>query len=556
MSKTSLGFKLSGNKRKKIVNTEDESKETKEEIKSIEGNVVKSLVNKVAKAELVIPLPAPLNPDGVYVSVKSKEKVKKISEDEVNSNIKDNNEKKELSIDELAAQEILQDLNGKSQGDSAPLVIKSAGREPEDSEGNDNNNVMKKAPLLMANIAPELFGIEDDDKRFKVDVELRADNMDVNSDAYVNIPIGDFGAAMLRGMGWSGPTEEDEAKDKYTVVPRDYRLGLGATPKPPDEKTRGKSKAEKEKEKNKWQKKAEEQLKKQNLQVGSLVWLRSPAFVGKRAEVTAVAGVPGLNKISVALEETGEEVHINKLDAVLLSEGELKDIPFQHFRKQSEIPPESGDRKRKEKDVDDMRREKKRNRHDDDYKRNRERDDERDNHRDRKRDRDKARDSSKDRGRERTKYDDKNSDSKSSDRQRKKYNDNVESENCMAVAPTGWVRQGIRVKIISKKVGDGKYYLQKGTVVDVYFSSSSSSSSKFASVRMDAFDNCVQEVKEKYMETVLPSEGGSCVILTGEFAGSAAILIEKNKKKNTVCVQLVDDMDIITVGMDDIAAVA
>jgi ribosomal protein S4E len=73
---------------------------------------------------------------------------------------------------------------------------------------------------------------------------------------------------------------------------------------------------------------------------------------------------------------------------------------------------------------------------------------------------------------------------------------------------------------------------------------------------MDSDRKCIQEAKEKYLETVIPSEGSTCMILKGEHAGCTAVLMEKNHKRNTVALQLVEDMDIVTISMDDVSAVS
>lgn len=44
---------------------------------------------------------------------------------------------------------------------------------------------------------------------------------------YGSVPVEEFGAALLRGMGWSGTKTET-----FDVEARPHRLGLGATPKP------------------------------------------------------------------------------------------------------------------------------------------------------------------------------------------------------------------------------------------------------------------------------------------------------------------------------------
>jgi hypothetical protein len=173
-------------------------------------------------------------------------------------------------------------------------------------KSDDSHLVVKKnAPLLMANLAPQLMGITDDNKRFKVDMSLRATDMDFNSDIYETIPVEKFGAAMLRGMGWSGQLDNvaNNADDK--INPREIRLGLGATSKPPEN---GNNRNSKHKNKNaekkelEWNKKVETKIKNQVLNVGEIIWIRNGCdFIGKRGEVLTIKGVAGLDKIRFLL---------------------------------------------------------------------------------------------------------------------------------------------------------------------------------------------------------------------------------------------------------------
>jgi len=168
---------------------------------------------------------------------------------------------KVLNVDDIAAAEILQESTGKRQDgidDKLSIANIPVAALP-------GGSADKWTPIILANQAPELVGLKDESERFKVDLSLRPNEMDVRSDSYQHIPIEEFGAAMLRGMGWAGPTEEDKLK-KFDIQPRDYRLGLGALPKPPD--LNGPGNAIKKKEEiQKWSKKANDALKKQNLKV-------------------------------------------------------------------------------------------------------------------------------------------------------------------------------------------------------------------------------------------------------------------------------------------------
>lgn len=129
-----------------------------------------------------------------------------------------------------------------------------------------------------------------------------------------------------------------------------------------------------------------------------------------------------------------------------------------------------------------------------------------------------------------------------------------------AKSTPSWLQTGIRVKIISKKIDNhGRHYLSKGSVLDVYYPSSKSSrdrSGKVASIRLDN-GVVLQDIKEKYLETVLPKNiGDSCMILTGEHRGLSGTLMEKDYDKNEVTIQLIEEMDIVLLSMDSVAALA
>ena len=101
-------------------------------------------------------------------------------------------------------------------------------------------------PLLMANLPPKGTWLR---MKFKVDMSLRAGDIGASSQAYSSVPIAQFGAAMLRGMGWNGPSPNLAAQklsrggqgvacwgwadlEDLPNLTRDARLGLGAVAKP------------------------------------------------------------------------------------------------------------------------------------------------------------------------------------------------------------------------------------------------------------------------------------------------------------------------------------
>jgi hypothetical protein len=291
-----LGFQFKGtSKRQKIV--EEEKKPEVELVKSIEGSTIDSINPQKKDAPLVIPMIQPKTQVVTIEAAQPKQQADAAAQ---------------LTIDQLAAQELLSELKGDTSSGNDPyasLVIKQAGSSTEESNGGK-----KKAPLLMQNVAPELLKISYENDRFKYDVSSRAEDLNVRSEIYDAIPVSQFGAALLRGMGWQGPDKEEGAKKEEKLVAREQRLGLGAQARPPEKPkhhkgnplagpgaAQGGAAAEaerKEKERRRWEARAQEKLRDQKLFDGDYVWLRAPAELsGRRAVVLAAQGVPGLDRV-------------------------------------------------------------------------------------------------------------------------------------------------------------------------------------------------------------------------------------------------------------------
>jgi len=350
-------------------------------ILSIQGTKIQSVEEE--KKPLVIPLIQPIyNNTSTRTTTNTITTTITANYGEAISEVKVKDEHK--TIEQLAEEELLAGLNGgtvKVEAESA-LTIKS-----------DGSSTKKGAPLLLASLDPSLLEIKDDEARFKKDIELRADDMDFKSDRYKAIPVEEFGAALLRGMGWEGYNKEDEASSKKyddPIKPRAPRLGLGAAPKPPEAK-KGDKRANKELE-DEWNKKARDKLSKQKLNEGDLIWIRDPQYAGRKARVLAVQGVPGLDKIRVRLENDGRVLDIRKTDAVLEEDNNTSSTSNGTEQSNNYTTSNDNDKKGK-RDYDDRR-----------------------DRRSRSRSRDRKRSRSRERSRERTR-----SRSRSRDRKKDKY---------------------------------------------------------------------------------------------------------------------------------------
>lgn len=167
------------------------------------------------------------------------------------------------NADEEAANAILDDIRVSDQQEIKdgsrkiviPMVDESLEKKRSELFAHIKDEAVKEQPILAQNQIPGLDKIDNDADKFKHDIAHRPVELSVESDSYAKIPVSGFGEAMLRGMGWSGETSLSETlKDPK---PRIYRLGLGATPRPPsddEEDDNGKKKKKKRKHRDRYDK--------------------------------------------------------------------------------------------------------------------------------------------------------------------------------------------------------------------------------------------------------------------------------------------------------------
>lgn len=365
-------------------------------------------------------------------------------------------------------------------------------------------------------------------------------------DAYEAMPVESFGEALLRGMGWSegraigrGAKEEVTAKE---LVRRPHRLGLGAAPAPepathkkyikPGETREGQDMVYMDSTGN---------VKSSKPVHAALVDRRKlGVFPGKLMRV--VAGRHSGLQCEVQALEPREEGRSERARVRLLPSYEVVVVRC------SELDEPGSNGKRSERDKEGDRR-------------------------DSKRRRDKS-PGDKDR---------------SGAAKGESRREEVKEER-------PWLAQNIRVKIVDKRVGKGRFYLKKGTVVDVktptvcdvfvddinesvlvrvvvsmtclqritpamlpllferlscFFKHAFIS----ASVMLTLFLSfLLQDLRQSQLETVVPgTEGTPVLVLRGRHLRRRGRLLQRNTRTGLAAVQLGGDPDIHKFDLDDIA---
>ena len=410
---------------------------------------------------------------------------------------------------------------------------------------------------------------DEDAEQLKQDLDKLAPEISVDDEVYQKVPIREFGAALLRGMGWTGQVS---TKEEDFNMPRPSRLGLGATPKLMDAPTHSRrprrqdqvqreERLKQQAEEYRQQQVAQLAMDKQRtLQIGSIVYLASEK---KRAIMRQLQGVPGLNMISVQFEGEDKPTKVKKGEIRLVERTQLQEQPFKEPTEPRKENDGSNDkRSNRSRDLDDDR--KPSNRSEDDEQRRKRRslaeEDDRKIRRDRdndsrrrdddggdRRQRRYSRDDEDRRGDRRSRDDDRRDERRSSKDDRKRRRDEEESSSKRFrndnAPPTTWVIPNIRVRVVTAKLGKS-HYKEKGVVVDVTHKGT-------ATLKMG--NGQVLQVPERYLETALPKIGGNAICLTGEHRLAKGRLLERDSRAGKGVIQIFEDMNVATLSLDDLA---
>ena len=503
------------------------------------------------------------------------------------------------SLQEQARLKRLQQQSKEDQAAIQALELEAQG------EGQQQSSTSTSKIVIASSGNTFQRGNDNDDEhgdQLKQDLERLAEDVDVESDTYRKIPIQDFGAALLRGMGWTGT---QSTKEEDHALPRPARLGLGATPKILDDmnlathsrrprrqdQVQRDEKLKQQREEYRQQQEAKLAMDKQRtMQVGSIVYAGTDdgGEVRRRAVLRQLQGVPGLNMVLVQMEGAHDTIKIKKGEIQLVDRSELETRPFQIPDAREQIERDGSDwRNHKTEEDDDTDRRRRRKQYEDEedrrdkrrqgssrrnnepgYRSRSESDSEggkpkrnRSDDRDRRRHSDSHERSSSSRrhkrdDRERSHSPESRRRSKEKTHKRRHRGDSDEEDgkkkrrrNDAITAETTkpqstWVIPNIRVRVVTEKYGR-RHYKQKGTVIDVTFKGTTT-------IKMDHNSQLLQ-IPERYLETALPKVGGNAIVLTGDNRLSKGRLLERDSRTCKGVIQVFEDLNTLTMSLDDIA---
>ncbi|KAL8482032.1 hypothetical protein ACS0TY_028258 [Phlomoides rotata] len=109
-----------------------------------------------------------------------------------------------------------------------------------------------------------------------------------------------------------------------------------------------------------------------------------------------------------------------------------------------------------------------------------------------------------------------------------------------------WLRNHIRVRIISEELKGGRLFLKKGVVVDVV-------GPGVCDISIDESSELVQGIDQKLLETALPKRGGPVLVLYGRHKGVYGSLLERDSDKEMGVVRDADTHELLNVKLEEIA---
>ncbi|XP_064606132.1 G-patch domain and KOW motifs-containing protein-like [Liolophura sinensis] len=493
----SFGFSKKLNTRKLQSSSLNEEKLTASDeqdfLKSVEGKKLQSIKPKEEEKELVIPC-----------------LVKNSWRKPVENKYKKTTDKPKEYTGALESQAVTE-------------LLEEARKQQEDWEDVGKVDSGIAIPVVVQNKLPE--GYETDEK---LDVSLRPDEAEAAD--YEQVPIEQYGLAMLRGMGWKPGEGVGRNKKSFQIVESVLRpkgLGLGA------DKSQVLQLSYTKQGQAPQDKKSSEELV---LKKGAY------CMIQKGAHKDLYGTVEGLDddnaRVMIKLTIGGK--------IATQSQYSIKLVTKQEYEKYSKYLNKGKVDKYKDEE---------------DKKNRKAEEEERDRHKreERKRDRESDKRKDKNRHRDRSPY---MSDDEEEDRCHRKHKKRSHYEHRSSPKTTSssssngndssklWVRPQIKVRVIDRHFKKGRYYNSKVVVVDVF-------DKKKCVVKTDD-GNVLEGVSQSMIETVVPkSDPAYAMIVSGKHKGEIVQVMQRNKKSCIAMVQLLRNRDhALEIGYDSICEYA
>eukprot|EP00111_Clytia_hemisphaerica_P009452 TCONS_00027729-protein len=356
--------------------------------------------------------------------------------------------------------------------------------------GESNDAEKELQPILMKNRVPKRNTDKEDSLN---DIDIRPDES--TADDYEDVPIGAFGSAMLRGMGWKegqgiGKTNKVMI-EPIEYIPRHKGLGLGAEKRNETSKSTRKRKLGEDKESHdKYKPIIDEDGRVRHIKaVGEQVQSSKPVgyYPGSKVQILKgphkelygkIISVDEDNaRVSVKLAISGEQIQISQYNTSLMDSETYKRYSMQKPGRK----PEKVDKRA---------------------------------------------------GRDETDF------------KKKRVKSTSDEESDIKLQDI-WIVPGIRVRIISQSYKNGRYYNKKVKVLDV-------TTKDRCDCETDE-KRLLEDIRQKDLETLIPKNKGAYVcMVAGKYKGKFGKLLDRNKRDSTADIQLTSNKRITTLSYDDI----
>ena len=506
------------------------TQEDKNYVLSIDNEGIKSSKPIEKKTPLVIPLIETNN----WRNQRLKKDTNPVSEEKTVETKSDNKISEKLDGDK--SQEAVQSLS------IDDLARKELLEEAADSSGvKSKESSSRVIPIFVANRVPEGF---EEDGNFNV--LNRAENPTL--DDYERVPVTEFGMALLRGMGF----KEEEAKTSAPVEPkiRPKGLGLGAElPQTAGSKTSSSTSSSKE---------------SLELKVKAHVYVMTGKQKGLYGTIEAFDDDMIQADVHLVLPNITASIPVAFLSVVSRDEFKkeskvLNKTSYDQYKEKDKPKEESRDRhherrhrkesgSKHEESHDNGYSSQKRDKHHSSSRHSSSRDSDRHRH-DRKHKTERE-GSGHRRETRRESYEDHYPDERRRDDRddphgRRRVSPVVSPPPSSSDPKEFWLFPGLRVRIIDKNYKNGRFYKEKVEIIDVTRPGVCSA--------MTIDRKRVEELSQRSLETVIPKEEGSTVmIVQGEHKGKVGTILQRDKHKEIAFVQMTIDKEVLKLSFDEI----